>query len=128
MDPLSNMLIAIKNGSRAGRESIDLPFSAFSHTVAECLVRAGFLKSTAKKMRHDLPILVLTLAYNDKIPKVSEVKRISKLSRRIYRGVKELHPVRSGLGSIVLSTPKGVLTGDEARKEHVGGEVLFEIW
>ena len=62
------------------------------------------------------------------IPKVTDVERISKSSKRSYAGVRDVRPVKYGYGIMVLSTPKGLLTGDEARKEHVGGEVMFKIW
>ena len=69
------------------------------------------------------------LAYDgDGRHKIREVKRISKPSRRVYMGVRDIRKVKNGLGKMILSTPKGILTGEEARKEHVGGEALFLIW
>jgi small subunit ribosomal protein S8 len=68
------------------------------------------------------------LTYVDKKPKITEVERLSKQSRRVYFGMKDIHSVRSGSGLLVLSTPKGIMSGKEARKEHVGGEALFRVW
>ncbi len=82
----------------------------------------------SKKVKKDQPVLEAGLVYVDKIPKIMEVERISKQSKRIYFGVKDIHRVRNGSGLLVLSTPKGVLSGKEARKEQVGGEALFRVW
>ena len=68
------------------------------------------------------------MIYLDKKTKIVEVERISKQSRRVYYGMKDIHSVRSGSGLLVLSTPKGILSGKQARVEHVGGEALFRIW
>ena len=68
------------------------------------------------------------LIYTDKKPKIGEVERISKQSRRVYFQMKDIHSVKSGTGLLVLSTPKGILSGKEARKEQVGGEALFRVW
>ena len=73
--------------------------------------------------------IILTLAYNENGKhKVHDVKRISKPGRRVYVGVQDIRPIRNNHGTLFLSTPKGILTGEEARKGHVGGEALFSIW
>jgi small subunit ribosomal protein S8 len=73
-------------------------------------------------------MLEVKLLYLDNQPKISNVQRISKQSRRIYFGVKNIHPVRNGAGLLILSTPKGILSGKKAKQEQVGGEALFKIW
>jgi len=73
-------------------------------------------------------MLEVKLIYTDKKPKITEVERISKQSKRIYFRIKDIRSVRNGTGLLVLSTPKGILSGKEARKEQVGGEALFKIW
>lgn len=128
MDSIANMLITIKNGSLAGKESVFLPYSKMKNAIAECLKKEGYVSSVSKKKRNDQPVLEVGLIYVDKKPKVTEVERISKQSRRVYFGMKDIHTVRSGSGLLVLSTPKGILSGKEARKEHVGGEALFRIF
>ncbi len=75
-----------------------------------------------------MPLLEISLVYVDKKPKIAEVERISKQSRRVYFGLKDIHSVRNGSGLLILSTPKGILSGKQARKEQVGGEALFKIW
>ncbi|MEX2029139.1 MAG: 30S ribosomal protein S8 [Candidatus Paceibacterota bacterium] len=128
MDQISNMLITIKNGSLAGKESVLLPYSKMKHAIAECLKKEGYVSSVSKKTRKDQPALELELVYVDQKPKITEVERISKQSRRVYFSMKNIHLVRNGTGILVLSTPKGILSGKEARREHVGGEALFRIW
>ena len=128
MDQISNMLIMMKNGSLADKESVSFPYSKMKNAIAECLKKEGYILSVAKKVKKDQPVLEIGLVYVDKKPKITEVERISKQSRRVYFGLKDIHSVRSGSGLLVLSTPKGILSGKEARKEQVGGEALFKIW
>ena len=128
MDSISNMLIIMKNGSLAGKESVFLPYSKMKQAIAESLKKEGYIANVAKKIKKDQPVLEVELLYIDKKPKITEVERISKQSRRVYFGMKDIHSVRNGTGLLVLSTPKGILSGKEARKEQVGGEALFRIW
>jgi len=128
MDSISNMIIIMKNGSLAGKESVALPYSKMKDAILQCLKKEGYVDSVAKKVKYDQPVLEVELSYIDKKPKIKEVERISKQSRRVYFGIKDIHSVRSGSGLLVLSTPKGILSGKEARKEQVGGEALFRIW
>ena len=128
MDSISNMLIVMKNGSLAGKESVFLPYSKIKNAIAECLKKEGYISSISKKIKKDQPVLEIGLIYADKKPKITEVERISKQSRRVYFRMKDIHSVRNGSGLLVLSTPKGILSGKEARQEQVGGEALFRIW
>lgn len=128
MDPISNMLIMIKNASLAGKTEVSIPFSKLKNAIAECLKKEGYLTQISKKVKKGQPVLEMELVYKDKKPKVRDVERISKQSRRVYFGMKDIHSVKSGSGLLVLSTPKGILSGKEARKEQVGGEALFKIW
>ena len=128
MDTISNMLIVMKNGSLAKKDSVIFPYSKLKQAIAECLKKEGYVAEVSKKMKKNQPMLEIGLIYADKQPKISEVERISKQSRRVYYGMKDIHSVRSGSGLLVLSTPKGILSGKEARKEQVGGEALFRIW
>ena len=122
------MLIMIKNASLAGKESVILPYSKLKEAIGECLQKEGYVKAVSKKVKKNHPVLEVELLYADRGPKISEVERISKQSRRVYFGMKDIYPVRGGTGLLVLSTPKGILSGKEARKEQVGGEALFKIW
>jgi small subunit ribosomal protein S8 len=128
MDQIANMINMIKNANRAEHESVVVPYSKIKHAIAECLVAQGYLAGASKKMKKNFPVLELNLAYVEGAPKVSGVDRISKSSCRIYTNVKDIRPVRHGHGIMVLTTPKGILTDKQARKEMVGGEVLFKMW
>src|SRR3989344_4322325 len=99
MDPISNMLIIMKNGSLAGNEAVSFPYSKIKNAIAECLKKAGYLGNISKKVRKNYPILEVELVYNkDKKPKIVEIERISKQSRRVYFKMKDIHLVRNGLG------------------------------
>jgi small subunit ribosomal protein S8 len=128
MDSISNMIIIMKNGSLAGKESVFFPYSKMKNAIAECLKKEGYISEISKKVKKGQPVLEVILTYKDKTPKITEVERISKQSRRVYFGMKDIHSVRNGTGLLVLSTPKGILSGKEARKEQVGGEALFRVW
>jgi len=128
MDQIANMMNMIKNSGRANHESVVVPYSKVKHAIADCLVKEGFLKSVSKKTKKGFPTLELTLVYVDGQPKITGTERVSKSSCRVYKGVKEIRPTRNGYGLTVLTTPKGILTDKQARKEMVGGEVLFKLW
>ena len=118
----------MKNGSLAGKESVLLPYSKMKNAIAMCLKKEGYITEVAKKVKKGQTLLEIGLVYVDKKPRITEVERISKQSRRVYFGMKDIHTVRNSTGLLVLSTPKGILSGKEARKEQVGGEALFKIW
>lgn len=128
MDQISNMIIIMKNGSLAGKDSVLVPYSKMKQAIADCLKKSGYVSEVSKKVKLGQPVLEVTLTYVDKKPRITEVERISKQSRRVYFGMKDIHSVRNGTGLLVLSTPKGILSGKEARKEQVGGEALFRLW
>jgi small subunit ribosomal protein S8 len=94
-------------------------------SVADVLVREGYIGTADKQKTNTLSV---SLVYKNGRPAINGVKRISKPSRRMYMGVRDVRPVKRGHGLLVLSTPEGVVTGKEAREKRVGGEVLFEIW
>ena len=128
MDPISNMIIMLKNASLARKESVALPYSKVKNAIALCLEKEGYVGKVSKKVKKNQPVLEIELTYVDQKPKIKEVERISKQSRRVYFGIKNIHTVKNGSGLLVLSTPKGILSGKDARKEHVGGEALFTIF
>jgi len=128
MDSIANMIIMMKNGSVAGKESVMFPYSKVKNAIAVCLEKEGYVSGVAKKVKQGMPMLEVTLVYVDGKPKINHAERVSKQSRRVYFGMKDIHSVRNGSGLLVLSTPKGILSGKQARKEQVGGEALFKIW
>lgn len=128
MDQIANMMNMIKNASAVEHEFVVVPYSKIKHAIALCLVKEGFLKSVTKKTKKTFPVLELGLLYVDGTAKISDVQRVSKSSARVYKGVKEIKPARGNYGLTVMTTPKGILTDKQAKKEMVGGEVLFKVW
>ncbi|MCX6702847.1 MAG: 30S ribosomal protein S8 [Candidatus Wolfebacteria bacterium] len=124
----TDFLIKIKNAQAVKKESIKVPFSKMTGAIAEILLRKNLLESVEKKGRAPKKILEIKLKYKDGVGAISGLKFVSKPSRKIYAGYEDLKPVRHNFGFSVISTPKGILSGAEARKEKVGGELLFEIW
>jgi len=128
-DPIGDFIVRIKNASAVGKETVSVPHSKFKMAVADKLKEIGFIKSIDRKGKKIKKTLEIGLVYDKEgNPRISGVKRISKPGRRLYRSVDEIHPVKYGKGSLVLSTPQGVMTDKEAKKTRVGGEALFEIW
>ena len=125
-DPISDLIIRVKNASQARKESVSLPYSKLKEAIASVLVAEGYLKSVSRKKTS--PTLEIELSYHNGESKIKEVKRISKLSRRVYQGFEDIHPSKGSYGKTIYSTPKGILTDRQAIREKVGGEVLFKIW
>jgi small subunit ribosomal protein S8 len=129
MDQIADMITRIKNAGDVKKESLVFPYSKIKFEIASVLQKEGYLKSVAKKGKKITKFIEAELNYEaDGSPKVRGVQRVSKLSKRIYQKSKELRPVKYGTGLTILTTPKGILTNREAKKEKVGGEVLFKIW
>ena len=127
MDQIANMLIAIKNGGLVKKTTVTLPASKLKSAILELLKEEGYIK-TYIVQEGVKPTVEVVLAYKKDMPKIQGVTRISKQSKRVYTGVKDIKPFKYGHGMAVLSTPKGILSDKQARKEQVGGELLFTIW
>lgn len=128
-DPIGDFITRLKNASKVQKEEISIPFSSMKYAVAKKLVEHGFLKEAGKDEKKGKRSLDVSLAYSSHgTSKIRDVKRISKPGRRLYTPADGIMPVKHGRGLLILSTPKGILTGDEARKANVGGEMLFTIW
>ncbi len=128
-DPIADLIVRIKNAGAVGKETVRVPYSKMKHAIAETLLRSGFVAGVEKEGKGVKKSLIIKLAYTEKgTPRIRNFKRVSKPGRRLYRSVKEIFPVRYGKGVAVFSTPKGILSGEEARKENAGGEILFEIF
>jgi len=128
MDTLSDMLMRIKNATSAGKETAVVPHSKYKYAIAQVLLKEGYIAGVTRKGRGIKKFIEIHLAYEGKKPKIKGIKRVSKASRRLYTNARNIKLIRQGYGNLILSTPKGILTGKEARKEWIGGEALFEIW
>ena len=128
-DSIGDFIIRIKNAGAVKKASISVPYSKLKFAIAQKLHDAGYVKSIAKhgkKVRKTVDVELLYDKNGD--ARVHGVKRVSKPGRRMYTNVTSITPVKYGTGSLILSTPKGILTDKEARREKVGGEALFKIW
>ena len=126
-DPIADMLTRIRNASMIKKKEVTVPFSKIKFGIANLLVANGYLeKVEEKKDKH--PYLLLTLKYTRGTPVINNIKRISKPGHRQYVKSDDIEKVLSGFGLAILSTPKGLLTNDEARRAKIGGEVICEVF
>lgn len=127
-DPIADMIIRMKNASDMKKESVVFPYSKLKLAILDVLLKEGFVKSYGKKGKKITKFIETVLVYNDDKPKITGVDRVSKTSKRVYMKAKDIRPVKNGYGLLVLSTPKGVVTGKFAKENNLGGEVLFKVW
>jgi len=128
-DPIADLIIRMQNAAAIGKENLSVPFSALKMAVLEKLKERGYIKYAQIKGKKVQKTIEIGLLYDkQKNPRITGVARVSKPSRRMYVKSTELYPVKYGKGSLILSTPKGILSDDEARKSKTGGEALFKIW
>ncbi|MEK7636020.1 MAG: 30S ribosomal protein S8 [Patescibacteria group bacterium] len=123
-----NLLIQLKNAQAVKKENIKFPYSKTDLAVAEVLTANKFIDSFEKKGRGVRRILDIKLKYANNKGAINGLIFISKPSRKIYLGYKEIKPVKYGYGIMVISTSNGIMTDKEAKKNKVGGEALFKIW
>ena len=128
-DPIGDMLTRIRNGQTTNKKVVDAPASRFRKNVLEVLKREGFIRNfEEKEMRPGINFFEIELKYYNGKPVISEIKRVSKPGRRVYSSIKNLQKTYNGLGISILSTPRGVMSDNEAREANVGGEVLCTIY
>lgn len=127
-DPIADMIIQIKNASDSKKESVILPYSKLKLSILDLLLKDGFIRSFSKKGKKVAKFIEIILAYENGQPKIHGISRVSKVSKRIYHKAKNIHKVKNGLGSLVLSTASGIVNDRIAREKHMGGEPLFKIW
>jgi small subunit ribosomal protein S8 len=127
-DPLGDLLTRIRNGQRARKDSVVTPASKLRARVLDVLQREGYSRGYSEEELAGHSGLRIELKYFEGQPAIQHVARVSKPGRRVYSGSQELPRVRNGLGMVIVSTPKGVLSDAEARDQNVGGEVLAEVF
>lgn len=128
-DPIADMIVRIKNASDSKKESVVFSHSKLKFAVLDTLLKEGFIKSFNKKGKKVAKFIEVVLVYDtDNSPRISGVSRVSKSSKRIYQKAKNIHKVKNGIGILILSTPKGIITDKQAKIMNVGGEALFKIW
>ena len=127
-DPISDMLTRIRNAGRAMKQQVSIPVSKMKVAIAEVLKQEGYILDYSETGEGTGKKLIVKLKYRKTQPVIEGIERVSKPSCRIYCGSNEIPDVRNGLGIVILSTPKGVVSGRVAASEKVGGEVLCKVW
>jgi small subunit ribosomal protein S8 len=128
-DPLGDMLTRIRNGQMANMPVVDCPASKLRKNVLEALQREGYIRGFSESQKGQAQaVLEIELKYSEGTGVIRKIERVSKPGRRVYSGINELGKVFNGLGVWILSTPRGVLSDNEARAQNVGGEVLCRIF
>ena len=128
-DTLGDMLTRIRNGQTTNKKVVDAPASRFRKNVLEVLKREGFIRNfEEKEIKKGINFFEIELKYYNGKPVITEIKRVSKPGRRVYSSIKNLQKTYNGLGISILSTPRGVLSDNEAREANVGGEILCTVY
>ncbi|HOO81553.1 MAG TPA: 30S ribosomal protein S8 [Alphaproteobacteria bacterium] len=128
-DPLGDMLARIRNGQMASKSVIECPHSKLRENVCKVLADEGFIRAFKKEEReNNKAVLVIELKYAEGRGVIRQITRVSKPGRRIYKGAKDMPRYYNGLGVLIVSTPKGLMTDHGARAANVGGEVLCQVF
>ena len=128
-DPIADLLTRIRNASQARHATVDVPASNMKKAIAQILVEEGYVKSYTVAEDNKQGVITITLKYTETgAPVITGLRRISKPGLRIYTSCEDMPKVMKGIGTAIVSTPKGVMTDKQARKENVGGEVLAFVW
>ncbi len=131
-DPIADMLTRIRNAVMAGHATVAIPHSKMKMAIAQILKDEGFIEDVTLEEGKPAPVMVIKLKYwgqrRERRPVITNLKRVSKPGRRVYVGKDEIPWVLSGMGIAILTTPKGIMTGQQAHRLGVGGEVLCYVW
>jgi len=128
-DPISDLLVRLRNGFRRHHEVVTIPASKLKREVLRVLQAEGYIQGVETETEDGHPMLKVQLRYVDEgQPMITGMQRISKPGRRVYVGTKDIPRVRNGIGVAILSTSKGIMTDQASRKAGLGGEVLCSIW
>jgi small subunit ribosomal protein S8 len=131
-DPIADMLTRIRNAIMAGHPNVAIPYSKTKMAIAQLLEEEGYIEDVSVSEAHPVDMINVKLKYwgkrRERRSVISNLKRVSKPGRRIYVGKDDIPWVLSGMGIAILTTPQGVMTGQQARRQGIGGEVLCYIW
>lgn len=127
-DPIADLLTRIRNAVMVGKNEITVPSSKMKVTVAEQLKKAGYVTGVKVESAKPRDILVVTINKPGENSTINEIKRLSKPGRRVYVGAADIPKVKSGRGIVLVSTSKGIVTGSEAVKQKLGGELLLSVY
>ena len=127
-DPIGDMIVRIKNAQMRNHKKVELPSSNFKVKIAEILKSEGFVIDYKVDLEDNKPVLLINLKYHSGNPVIGTIERVSKPGRRIFSRAESLSKINNGLGIAIISTPKGVMTDIEARKQKVGGEIICKVF
>jgi len=127
-DPIGDMIARVKNAQARNHKKVELPSSNFKNKIADILKNEGFIKDFKVNNVENKSILSLELKYHSGNPVISAFERVSKPGRRIFSSADSLPKINNGLGIAIISTPKGVMTDIDARKQRVGGEIICKVF
>ena len=127
-DPIGDMIARVKNAQNRNHKKVELPSSNFKVKIADILKNEGFIKDFKVEDENKKPKLSLELKYHSGNPVISNFERVSKPGRRIFSSADGLPKINNGLGIAIVSTPKGVMTDIDARKQRVGGEIICKVF
>lgn len=127
-DPIADFLTRLRNSTRAAQSETNIPYSKIKAEIARILKQEGYIADYSVETSGKFPEIKVTNRYVNRSPAITGLKRVSKPGLRRYIGADEIPRVLGGLGIAILSTPKGVISGREAKKQNVGGELLAMVW
>ena len=127
-DPIGDMIARVKNAQARNHKKVDLPSSNFKSKIADILKNEGFIKDFKISIEEKKNILSLELKYHSGNPVISNFERVSKPGRRIFSSAESLPKINNGLGIAIVSTPKGVMTDIDARRQNIGGEIICKVF
>tara|TARA_B100001027_G_scaffold187331_1_gene140063 strand:+ start:31 stop:426 length:396 start_codon:yes stop_codon:yes gene_type:complete len=127
-DPIGDMIARVKNAQARSHKKVELPSSNFKAKIADILKNEGFIKDFKVNSEDNKTVLSLELKYHSGNPVISAFERVSKPGRRIFSSADSLPKINNGLGIAIISTPKGVMTDIDARKQRIGGEIICKVF
>ena len=127
-DPIGDMLARIKNSQLRNHKKVEMPSSNFKMKIADVLKNEGYINGFNVDKNENKQVLIIDLKYNSGSPVISVIERISKPGRRVFSSAESLPKINNGLGIAIISTPKGVMTDIDARKQRVGGEIICKVF
>jgi len=127
-DPIGDMLARIKNSQLRNHKKVEMPSSNFKMKIADVLKNEGYINGFNVDKNDNKQVLIIDLKYNSGSPVISVIERVSKPGRRVFSSAESLPKINNGLGIAIISTPKGVMTDIDARKQKVGGEIICKVF
>tara|TARA_X000001036_G_C20005981_1_gene532392 strand:- start:27 stop:422 length:396 start_codon:yes stop_codon:yes gene_type:complete len=127
-DPIGDMLARIKNSQLRNHKKVEMPSSNFKMKIADVLKNEGYINGFNIDKNDNKDVLIIDLKYNSGSPVISVIERVSKPGRRVFSSAQSLPKINNGLGIAIISTPKGVMTDIDARKQKVGGEIICKVF